>query len=97
MTTTTKSPSEKAEGVTEVSILRSASTKDVPDGVTQVRKHLMKASNLYLLCVAAVDKVIAPKVPQIAQTSEMFQAAVGTLFIEASRIGFVEKMPGKPL
>ena len=69
----------------------------VLDGVTEARKHIMRAANLYNLCVAAVDKAIAPQVPAIAQTSEFFQAAVSTLFIEASRMRFVEKMPNKPL
>jgi hypothetical protein len=74
-----------------------APAKNDEDGVLAARKHIMQAANLYNLCVACVDKVIAPAVPQIAQTSDMFQAAVGTLFIEASRVGFVAKMPDKPL
>jgi hypothetical protein len=67
------------------------------NGVTEARQHLMRASNLYCLCVKAVDTVIAPKLPLVAQTSDMFQAAVGTLFIEASRAGLVQKMPGKTI
>lgn len=67
------------------------------DGVLAARRHIMQAANLYNLCVKCVDAVIAPTVPQVAQTSEMFRAAVGTLFIEASRVGFVAKMPDKPL
>ena len=70
---------------------------ETPDGVTQARQHLCRAANLYNLCVACVDTMIAPKVPPIAQTSEFFQAAVSTLFIEASRMRFVEKMPPRPL
>ena len=70
---------------------------ETPDGVKQARQHLVKSANLYNLCVACVDKVVAPKVPAIAQTSEFFQAAVSTLFIEASRMRFVDKMPNKPL
>lgn len=66
-------------------------------GVTEARKHLMQSANLYNLCVSAVDKAIAPNMPEIAQTSEQFQAAVGTLFIEASRAGFVTKMPQSPI
>ena len=57
----------------------------------------MQAANLYNLCVSCVDKAIAPNMPNIAQTSEQFQAAVGTLFIEASRAGYVSKMPEKPI
>jgi hypothetical protein len=67
------------------------------DSVTQAKKHLVRSGNLLNLCVACVDKVVAPKVPAIAQTPEFFQAAVMTLFIEASRMRFVEKMPNKPL
>ena len=66
-------------------------------GVSEARKHLMQSANLYNLCVACVDKVVAPNMPNIAQTSEQFQAAVGTLFIEASRAGFVTKMPHTPI
>jgi hypothetical protein len=72
-------------------------TQDPLDGVTQAKHHLMQASNLYVLCIRCVDKVIAPNCPEIAQTSEMFQAAVTTLFDEATRWAFVEKMPGVPL
>jgi hypothetical protein len=68
-----------------------------PDGVTQAKKHLVRSGNLLNLCIACVDKVVAPKVPAIAQTPEFFQAAVMTLFIEASRMRFVEKMPNKPM
>ena len=67
------------------------------DGIQDARRHLMKAANLYNLCVNCVNNAVAPYVPQVAQTSEMFQAAVGTLFIEASRAGYVDKMPDKPL
>ncbi len=67
------------------------------DGVTEARKHLMQSCNLLNLCIAAVNKAIAPNVPEIAQTSEFFQAQVATLFIEASRAGFVFKMPTTPV
>ncbi len=67
------------------------------DGVTEARKHLMQSCNLLNLCIAAVNKAIAPNVPEIAQTSEFFQAQVATLFIEASRAGFVFKMPTAPV
>ena len=66
-------------------------------GVMLARKHLMQAANLYVLCVDCVDKAVAPWMPEVARTSEMFQAATGTLFIEASRAGFVQKMPALPL
>ncbi len=54
------------------------------DGVNATRKHLMQSSNLYVLCIKAVNNVIAGNLPEVAQTSEQFQAAVSTLFIEAS-------------
>ena len=67
-------------------------------GVNDARKHLMQAANLYVLCVRCVNNAIAGELPEVARTSEMFQAATGTLFIEASRSGFVQKMPSdKPL
>jgi hypothetical protein len=66
-------------------------------GVTDARRHIMQSANLYALCIAAVEKYVAGLLPEIARTSEMFQAATGTLFIEASRAGFVQKMPTKPI
>lgn len=66
-------------------------------GVSEARKHLMQSVNLLNLCIDAVNKAIAPNVPEIAQTSEFFQAQVATLFIEASRAGFVDKMPNTPI
>jgi hypothetical protein len=76
------------------------------DGVTEARKHLMQSSNLYTLCIKAVNNVIAGQLPEIAQTSEQFQAAVSTLFIEASSRrtndgvnwwSYVDKMPNTPV
>ncbi len=67
------------------------------DGVTDARKHLMRSSNLLNLCVDAVDKAVAPHVPVIARTEGFFQAQVATLFIEASRAGFVDRMPTTPI
>lgn len=69
----------------------------IPDGVREAREHLMKAANLLILCVDAVNKAVAPHVPPIAQTEGFFQAQVATLFIEASRAGFVFKMPSRPI
>ncbi len=76
-------------------------------GVSDARKHLMQSANLYNLCVSAVDKAIAPHMPAIAQTSEMFQAAVASLYIEASKDvwwsgkivkeSYLSKMPTKPI
>jgi len=66
-------------------------------GITEARKHLCQAANLYNLCVKCVNSMIADELPEVARTSEQFQAAVGTLFIESSRAGFVQKMPTKPI
>ena len=69
----------------------------IPDGVTQARQHLMRSANLLVLCVDAVNKAVAPHVPVIAQTEAFFQAQVASLFIEASRAGYVMKMPSRPI
>lgn len=84
-------------GITELRPRGEQMVTETPDGVTQAKQHLCQAANLYILCVRCVDKMIAPHVPPIAQTSEQFQAAVATLFIEASRMRFVDRMPNKPL
>ncbi len=76
------------------------------DGVTEARKHLMRCCNLYNLCIAAVDKAIAPNLPEIARTSEQFQATLASLWIEASSRrstdgvtwwSWVDRMSDKPL
>ncbi len=75
------------------------------DGLTEARKHLMKSANLYNLCIAAFEAVIAPKLDSIGATMtegggytpEQRQAAISTLYIEASRKGLVEKMPAVPI
>jgi len=76
------------------------------DGVTEARKHLMRCCNLYNLCIAAVDKAIAPNMPEIAQTSEQFQATLASLWIEASSRrstdgvtwwSWVDRMPATPV
>ena len=64
-------------------------------GVTEARQHIMRAVNLYNLCVDAVDAAIKPHINNC--TAELYQAAIGTLFIEASRGGYVSKMPDKPI
>lgn len=76
------------------------------DGVAEARKHIMQSANLYVLCVNAVEKYCAAHFPEVARTSEQFQAAVGTLFIEASSRrttdgvnwwSYVDKMPQSPI
>lgn len=75
-------------------------------GVNEARQHIMRAANLHVLCVNAVNSVIAPNVPAIAQTAEFFQAAVASLFIEASSRrttdginwwSYVDRMPASPV
>ena len=89
----TESPSKAPVTTPESPPARSNGDPDVNDA----RKHLMQAANLYVLCVRCVNNAIAGELPEVARTSEMFQAATSTLFIEASRAGFVNKMPEKPL
>ncbi len=76
------------------------------DGVMEARKHLMRCCNLYNLCIAAVDKAIAPNMPEIARTSEQFQATLASLWIEASSRrstngvdwwSYVDRMPDTPV
>lgn len=64
-------------------------------GVDEAKRHIMRAVNLYCLCTDAVDAVIKPHIE--GMTADLYQAAIGTLFIEASRSGFVAAMPEKPL
>lgn len=76
------------------------------NGVEETRRHIMQSANLYVLCINAVNSFVASHLPEVAQTSEQFQAAVGTLFIEASSRrtndgvnwwSYVDKMPTKPV
>lgn len=64
-------------------------------GVDEAKKHLTQAANLYNLCADKVNEVIQPNIE--GMTPDLYQAAVGTLFIEASRAGFVTMMPETPL
>jgi hypothetical protein len=64
-------------------------------GVTEARQHIMRAVNLYVLCVDAVDAVIKPHIE--GMTAELYQAAIGSLFIESSRSGLISKMPNTPI
>lgn len=76
------------------------------NGLQETREHLMRTANLHVLCTKAVNNVIAGAIPPIAQTAEFFQAAVASLFIEASSRrttdgvnwwSYVDKMPCKPI
>ena len=64
-------------------------------GVDEARRHLMQSCHLYNLCVDAVNAVIEPHLGEKINP-DLYQAAVGTLYIEASRAGLVGKMPDKP-
>lgn len=76
------------------------------NGLQETREHLMRTANLHVLCTKAVNNVVAGAIPPIAQTAEFFQAAVASLFIEASSRrttdgvnwwSYVDKMPCKPI
>jgi hypothetical protein len=77
----------------------------VGNGLDETRRHLMQVANLYNLCVKAVNITVAPNVPEALQTSEWLQAAVSSLFIEATRhqkpgerwTSWADKMPEKPI
>jgi hypothetical protein len=77
--------------------MKPEAVKEVSDGVKEVKRHLMQSANLYVLCIRAVNLTIAQHMPEIAQTSEQFQAAVSSLFIDATRWRLHEKMPDKPM
>jgi hypothetical protein len=78
-------------------IMKPDAVKEVPGGVKEVKRHLMRSANLYVLCIRAVNLTIAAHMPAIAQTSEMFQSAVASLFIDATRWRLHEKLPDKPM
>jgi hypothetical protein len=74
------------------------------NGISEARKHLMQSVNLYNLCVDAVDKCVKPHINNM--DGELYQAAIGTLFIEASHKrtndginwwSYVDRMPTTPL
>lgn len=76
------------------------------DDINETRRHLMKSANLLVLCIAAVEKAVAPHQPVVAQTSEQFQSDVAKLFIEASSRrttdgvhwwSYIDKMPTHPI
>ena len=85
---------------------RKASQDNNGNGTEATRRHLMKAANLYNLCVQAVDTAIAPNVPAALRTSEWLQAAVASLWIEATGRrsddnvtwwSYIDRMPDEPL
>jgi hypothetical protein len=75
-------------------------------GVMEARKHLMKACNLYNLCIKAAVTSICPNIPDEQRTNEQFQSTLASLWIEASSRrctdgvnwwSFIDRMPDKPL
>jgi len=80
-------------------------------GVLETRRHLMQSVNLYTLCLDAAEKVILPHYKAMwldkpNMPPELFQAAVASLYIEASHKrtidvvnwwSFIDKMPEHPI
>ncbi len=61
------------------------------NGIGYVRERLRQAVALYNECVDQVDANIKPKINDC--TAELYQAAIGTLFIWATRAGLEDAMP----
>ena len=75
-------------------------------GVMEARQHLMKACNLYNLCIKAAVTSICPNIPDEQRTNEQFQSTLASLWIEASSRrstdgvtwwSYLDKMPEKPI
>ena len=75
-------------------------------GVMEARKHLMKACNLYNLCIKAAVASICPNIPDEQRTNEQFQSTLASLWIEASGRrstngvdwwSYIDRMPETPL
>lgn len=82
------------------------SASKTPDGIQEAREHLMKACNLYNLCVDAVVSCICPHIPEEQRTNEQFQSTLASVWIEASGRrstdgvnwwSYLDKMPASPL
>lgn len=76
------------------------------DGVLEAKIHLMKACNLYNLCIDAVVATICPHVPDEQRTNEQFQSTLASIWIEASGRrstngvdwwSYIDKMPAVPI
>ncbi len=63
--------------------------------VDETKRHLIQAANLYNLCADTVNAVIEPNIK--GMTAELYQSALASLFIEASRSGLISKMPTSKL
>jgi hypothetical protein len=75
-------------------------------GVMEARQHLMKACNLYNLCIKTAVTSICPNIPDEQRTNDQFQSTLASLWIEASSRrctdgvnwwSFIDRMPDKPL
>ena len=79
----------------------------VSDPILETRQHLMRACNLYNLCVDAVNSAIVPHLPEGARMSaEQLQSTLASIWIEASSRrstngqdwwSFIDKMPVVPI
>ena len=69
--------------------------RETPVNVIRAKEHLMQSANLLNMVIACVDKAVAPRVPQIVQTTEFFTACVQLLFKESQHL--VDHMPNKPM
>jgi hypothetical protein len=99
-------PEEKPTEKPESDFAKAKREMTADDGFTETRRHVMRSANLYVLCVKAIEKFCAEQFPEVARTSEMFQAATNTIFIEASSRrtndginwwSYVDKMPDHPI
>lgn len=80
---------------------------DVPDPILETRQHLMKACNLYNLCVDAVNSAIVPHLPEGARMSaDQLQSTLASIWIEASSRrstdgvswwSYIDRMPDSPI
>ena len=70
-----------------------------PTPADSPKQHLMRAANLYCLCIDAADTVIRDKMRvrniDLHEHYDWFQAVVATLFIDAQRAGYVQHMSDK--
>ncbi len=76
------------------------------DGIQATREHLMRAVNLYNLCVDATLKGIGPHLPEAGNREEQFQSTLASIWIEASSRrstdgitwwSYIDKMPPAPI
>lgn len=70
--------------------------KEVPDPVTQAKRHVAKMANAFCLCMEGVDKLVAPNTPQTSANSDFFERVAMAFFIELKQMRLVDKLPVKP-